>query len=102
MGKHVKKKIAHNHFNMDIYETTKDLDLDLDRHLQRRIKSQLLLKHSSHFTHYYLAFISTPFYPSKIKTLISNENVQGFTHLILHFRENYKNFLHTKAQYSIR
>jgi len=32
--KHVKKKIAQNHLNMDIYVTTKDLDLDLDRHLQ--------------------------------------------------------------------
>ena len=59
--KHVKKKIAQNHLNMDIYVTTKDLDLDLDRHLQGRIKYQLLWMYSSHFTHYHFAFISTPF-----------------------------------------
>ena len=57
LKKCVKQKIAQNHYNMDIYEATKDLDLELDRHLQWKIKFQLLCMYSSHFTHYYLALI---------------------------------------------
>ena len=63
----VKQKIAQNHYNMDIYEATKDLDLELDRHLQWKIKFQLLCMYSSHFTQYYLALIFNTILCSKIQ-----------------------------------